>query len=121
MEIIERIENLIATPEGKSFESEGINPTFYWAYRNTRRTENKLLDFDDVIWEKDVPDIVKNLKEFGITEFTISNRYSGLVDVLALFVAEGCTIEGTTQVQAYYMNFSTGKPEILNAILVKAD
>lgn len=62
MEIIERIENLIANPEGKSFESEKINPTFYWAYRNTRRTENILLDFDDVIWEKDVPDIVKNLK-----------------------------------------------------------
>lgn len=119
METIDRIESIIANAENTTFEKEGINPTFYWAYRNTRRTENSLLNFDDVIWERDIPQIVKNLRECGVKEFTISSGFSNLIDRLAEFAAQGCMMIGTTTVKANYTDFSTGKPAILNAIRMK--
>ena len=119
MELIERIENIIANPEGKSFESENINPTFYWAYRTAKSTGNELIDFHDVIWERDIPQIVSNLREFGITEFTLSCSFSGLINTIAEFAKLGCTIDGMTSVKADYKDFSTGEAEILNAIKLK--
>ena len=119
MELIERIENIIANPEGKSFESENINPTFYWAYRTAKSTGNELIDFHDVIWERDIPQIIENIKEFGITEFTVSSSFSGLIDTIAEFTKLGCTVAGVTSVKADYKDFSTGEAVMLNAILMK--
>ena len=82
-------------------------------------TGNPLIDFHDVIWERDILQIVENLKEFKITEFTISCNFSGLIDTLTKFMNLGCTMIGTTTVKANYTDFSTGKPAIINAIRMK--
>lgn len=119
MELIERIENIIANPEGRSFESEGIDPIFYWAYRTTKSTGNELIDFHDVIWERNIPQIVDNLKEFGIREFTISCNFSGLIDTIAEFAKLGCTMLGVTSIKADYKDFSTGENAMINAIIMK--
>lgn len=119
MKTIERIEKIIANAENTTFEKEGINPTFYWAYRTAKDTGNELIDFHDVIWERDVPQIVKNLKECCITEFTISSSFSSLVDIIAAFTANGCAIIGTTKARANYTDFTTGKAAVLNAIVMK--
>lgn len=119
MKTIERIEKIIANAENTKFEKDGINLTFYWAYRTAKSTGNELIDFHDIIWERDVPQIVDNLKEFGITEFTISSGFSSLVDIIAAFTANGCTLIGTTKVRANYTDFTTGKVAVLNAIVMK--
>ena len=45
------------------------------AYEHSRENENKILNFDDIIWDRDVEAITACLKENGIREFT-SARWS---------------------------------------------
>jgi hypothetical protein len=62
------------------------------AYEHSRENENKILNFDDIIWDRDVEAITACLKENGITEFTYSCRATDAVETLWLFKQAGCTI-----------------------------
>ena len=70
---IEKVKNMNVL-----LEDGGINRTFYWAYIRTQETTNENLDFEDVIWESDVEGIIKNCKEFGLKEITISSNISSM-------------------------------------------
>ena len=71
MKTIPAFENAIAN-KVKDIRAEGINPTAFWAYRNSCRCENDLIDFNEVIWDEDIEAIAETLDANGITEFTIS-------------------------------------------------
>lgn len=86
----------------------GINGTMFWAYRNTQRTGNAHLDFNEVIWEQDIEQIGKALNENNINEFTISCNFSGLITTLAAFEKFGFKVTGTTTVKAPYKDWNTG-------------
>ena len=60
---------------------------------------NELLNLRDV-WAKDVSEMVKALKHYGIKEFTLSETSTGLMGLLAGFTAEGCQIEGMAKINA---------------------
>jgi hypothetical protein len=62
------------------------------AYENSRENENSILNFDDIIWDRDVEAITACLKENGIKEFTYSCRATDAVETLWLFKEAGCTI-----------------------------
>ena len=98
---IESFENAIAN-QVKDLRAEGINPTAFWAYRDSCRSENELIDFHDVIWEEDIVAIADTLKENGIDEFTISCNFSGLIRTLVEFEKAGYHMVGTTEVNATY-------------------
>lgn len=100
----------------KSMEEQGINPTMYWAYRNSKEAANELLNFDDVIWDYDVEPIVKGCKEAGVREFTISSTFSSLIAILAAFESAGARLEGLTQVHARYTDWQTGEKANIPAI-----
>ena len=68
IEIFERAMN-----EGGSLKDYGINSTLFAAYRSCLETGNEYIDFNGVIWDYDIPEIIKALKENGISEFTISS------------------------------------------------
>ena len=36
-----------------TFEEPGVGRTFYWAYRHSHEADTEILDFDDVIWERE--------------------------------------------------------------------
>lgn len=72
-----------ASKDWRSLEKEGINSTLYAAYHASRKAGQKLINFDDLIWEKDVAAIVSVLKENHIGEFTISCKFCDLIDRLA--------------------------------------
>jgi hypothetical protein len=82
--------------------SKNVNFTFFNAYRNTRRHEQENLNFDDVIWDEDIPEIVAHCKEYGIEYITISSVFSGMIDVLEKFNAAGCSICGFCKVDFFY-------------------
>lgn len=68
--------------EGVRLKDYGINSTLFAAYRNCQETGNDNIDFNGVIWDYDIPEIVKALKENGISKFTMrlpvkSSRASG--------------------------------------------
>ena len=99
-----------------SLEELGINATLFWAYRTSKETGNELIDFNEVIWDYDIPEIVKALKENGISEFTISSTFSSLIETLASFEKEGIRMAGLTEVNATYSDWKTGKKARIPAI-----
>lgn len=123
MKKIETIENLKAAVERNEMSStefgQHINYTFYWAYINAREnSENSLLDFNEVIWDRDIEAIVKHCKEFNIKTFTVSSAMSNLIETLAEFEKHGCAMAGLVKVNARYTDWQTGKKKVIPAILM---
>lgn len=111
IEIFERAMN-----EGGSLKDYGINATLFAAYRNLEYTGNEELDFADAIWDYDIAEIAETLRENGITEFTISSNFSGLIEILAAFEKVGIKMAGLTEVNAGYTDFMTGEKARIPAI-----
>lgn len=80
--------------------SRNINSTLFWAYRHSTEVGNDFINFDDVIWDYEIEDIAKTLRENGISEFTISSGFSGLIETLAAFEKQGFKMAGLTQIKA---------------------
>ena len=111
---IEKVKNMNVL-----LEDVGINRTFYWAYIKTQETTNENLDFEDVIWESDVEGIIKNCKEFGLKEITISSRFASLIDILAEFEKQGAKLAGLTQVTSRFYACGTNNYELINALKIE--
>lgn len=111
---IEKVKNMNVL-----LEDVGINRTFYWAYIRTQDTNNKTIDFADVIWENDVEGIISNCKEFGLNEITISSKFSSLIDILAEFEKQGAKVKGLTEVASRFIDCRTQELEVLNAIKIE--
>lgn len=111
---IEKVKNMNVL-----LEDVGINRTFYWAYIRTQETTNENLDFEDVMWESDVEGIIKNCKEFGLKEITISSRFASLIDILAEFEKQGAKLIGLTKVTTRFYACGTNQPEIINALKIE--
>lgn len=118
MRKIEKFENAIKNG-ATGLRAEGINPTAFWAYRDSIKADNDLINFHDVIWENDVAAIAATLNENGITEFTISCTFSGLIATLADFEKNGFRMDGLVEVNATYNDWNTGKPAKVPAIRMK--
>ena len=111
IEIFEKAMN-----EGGSLKDYEINSTLFAAYRDCQETGIDNIDFNGVIWDYDIPEIVKALKENGISEFTISSTFSSLIETLAAFEKEGIRMAGLTEVNATYSDWKTGKNARIPAI-----
>ena len=109
MKKIESFDNAIAN-KAKDIKALCINPTAFWAYRESIKADNDLINFYDVIWDNDIEEIATTLNENGITEFTISSNFSGLIKTLAEFEKHGFKVAGITEVNATYTDFNTGEP-----------
>ena len=107
MKKITAFENAI-TNRVKDIRAEGINPTAFWAYRKSIDAENDLIDFSEVIWDEDVEAIAETFRQNGITEFTISSTFSGLIATLAAFDKRGFKMAGITEINANYTDWMTG-------------
>ena len=75
--------------QSKDLRADGINPTLFWAYRESCKAENELVNFGEVIWDNEIETIAEELKNLGIEEFTISSTFSSLIDTLAKFEKHG--------------------------------
>ena len=115
MKKIELFEKAIKE-QAKNLEEYGINGTMFWAYRGSMKVDNDYINFEEVIWDKDIEEIAKCLKENEIYEFTISSNFSGLINTLVEFEKHGYRIVGLTTVKASYKNPLTDDWNKLNAI-----
>ncbi|MBQ4401180.1 MAG: hypothetical protein II832_03330 [Synergistaceae bacterium] len=77
------------------------------------------LDISGVIWDKDIPEMVKAMKGAGVTEFTISDTSCGIVRTLAVFEENGAKLQGLTSVKSGWCDFDTGEPKMKPAFLMK--
>jgi len=115
MKKIELFERAIAE-QAASLKDWGINPTLFWAYRNSITAGNDRIDFSETIWDSDIEEITKTLKENGITGFTISSTFSSLIPTLAEFAKHGFQMAGLTEVKANYTDFQTQERAVIPAI-----
>ena len=115
MKKIELFERAIAE-RAERLQDYGINSTAFWAYRKSIDAGNDLIDFSDVIWDYDIEAIAQTFADSGITEFTISSRFSDLIPTLAAFDKLGFKMAGMTEVNAAYTDWQTGKHPRLPAI-----
>ena len=120
MKKIELFEKAIAE-QAASLKEWGINPTLFWAYRNSITAGNDRIDFGEVIWDNEVGEIAETLKENGITEFTISSTFSSLIPTLAEFARNGFQMAGLTEVKANYTDFQTQEQAVIPAIRMAAE
>ena len=107
----EAIENKV-----KDLREVGINHTMFWAYCKSKETGNELIDFNGVIWDNDIAEIVKTCRENDIREFTISCQFSSLIETLVEFEKLGCKMFGLMQVYAPYKDFLSDKQAVIPAI-----
>lgn len=77
---------------------EDLNCTIFTAYKHSKRYKQELLNFDEVIWEKDIEPIIEFCKENGIEEITISSTFSGILETLDIMAEYGCEIICLTKV-----------------------
>ena len=115
MKKIDLFERAIAGKAG-SLKDWGINGTAFWAYRKSIEAGNNRIDFSEVIWDEDIDAIVQTFADNGITEFTISSTFSGLIPTLAAFDKHGFKMAGITEVNASYTDWQTGKRAKIPAI-----
>ena len=115
MKKIELFERAIAE-KAESLEEWEINPTLFWAYRNSITAGNDRIDFGENIRNIEIGEIAKALKENGITEFTISNTFTSLISTLVEFEKHGFQIAGLTEVKANYTDFQTQERAVIPAI-----
>ena len=78
--------------EDKIDELGDIAWKIWRAYEKSRDNENEILDFDDIIWDRDVEALTACMKENGIKAFTYSCRATDAIETLWLFKEAGCTI-----------------------------
>lgn len=105
--------------EIKSFETTTkteICGTLLGAYRESKNAGNELINFYEVIWEREIELIAKNLIEEGVKEFTISTTFSSLLETLATFERFGFKVNGLTQVFDRYEDIFTGNRNLIPAI-----
>ena len=100
----------------KNLREAGINSTMYSAYFDSKDAGNELIDFNSVIWDEDVLEIVRVCRENDIREFTISSTMSSIIATIAEFEKLGCKMFGIMQVNATYTDFQTGKNKVIPAI-----
>lgn len=73
-------------------DNEQIYKQIWRAYEKSKDNENEILNFDDVIWDRDVEALTACMKENEIKEFTYSCRATDAIETLWLFQQAGCEI-----------------------------
>ena len=117
MKRIERFEQAIEN-KVKDLRAEGINPTLFWAYRESIEAGNEKINFSECIWEQEIEDIANCLKENGILEFTISSTFSSLIETMAEFQKHGFKMAGLTEVNARYPAIGSDEKAKIPAIRI---
>ena len=78
--------------EDRIHELGNIAWKIWRAYEKSRDNENEILNFDDIICDRDVEALTACMKENGIKAFTYSCTATDAIDTLWLFKKAGCTI-----------------------------
>ncbi|MBQ7577228.1 MAG: hypothetical protein IJT21_03055 [Synergistaceae bacterium] len=105
----------------RDFEgNKEINRAIYFAYKKSKESGNKLLDFNGsvTVWEKDVPEIAETLRNAGVREFTISSQSSNLLINMAAFTKCGFKVSGIIEVKSIYQDWYTKEFPIIPAVLL---
>ena len=107
--MIKKIEILDKAREnGTRYSEIGINSTFGAAYFYSLEAGNDLINFDEVIWDRDIDEILENCRRFGIEGFTISSTFSSLITTIAELQKRGCKLEDLIEINSRFDDWKAG-------------
>ena len=89
----------------------------YRNYSIAMEDGNENLDFEDCIFENQVENICKLLKENEIDRFTVSSNYSGLTNLASKFQENGYYVTGLTQIKSQYADGMSTNKKIVPAFV----
>ena len=133
MKIITEYEDIMARLQGEgkpywAVKDDEANYTMLKAYFTSKQDGKELLDFNDIIWDKDIKAIADAVRRFGIREFTISVQASAIIDILTAFQDLGIRLEGMTKVQTNQRDTQMNEAgdwvegyKVINAFLMKVE
>ena len=117
---IAAIDNAIENNSNATWQELNFNSTFGAAYLYSLEAGNDLPNYDDVIWDTDIAEIITDCHRTGITEFTISSTFSGLINTIAQFQKCGCTLQGIVEINSKLSkDWRTGEKKRISAFLIK--
>ena len=111
---VEALENV---KPGMTWEDLGCHPAFGWAYSHAKDAGNELPNFEEVLWDRDVEEIVEDCRKFGVKEFTISCGASGWIGLLSLFEEKGVRIVGTVKIKDRFPSFDLKERAYVHALI----
>lgn len=91
------------TSQYQDSKEAGISYSTYKAYKHSRESECKRLDFADICMMDEIGQIVADLRRLGIKEFSVSEQSTALMRILAGFEAAGCKVTKMTTAKATYI------------------
>ena len=77
----------------------------YRDYKDSMDKGNTYIDFHDVIWDKDAPELIACMRENGIEHFTFSSGWSSAVETAWIFKENGCQLEDLIQINGDRRSF----------------
>lgn len=110
-----------AAARGASYGELGVNLRFGTAYFAAIRNGNDRIDFSGAIHESDTDEILADCRRFGVTEFTVSSTWSGVVTRVAAFVEGGWRLDGMVKVKGDSVDYGTGERITVPALLLRYD
>ena len=94
---------------------------YFWKYDEAQERGNACIDFNECIWEDQIPKMIADLKVLGIKEFTLSSTYSSIVKTVWVFQQNGCSLEGMEEINGHCKNYETGDYEKVPAFKFKVN
>lgn len=73
--------------------TDGANKA-YRAWAGSIQDELEILEFSDLLWDREVADFVDTLRKAGITVFVYTGKSTALMENIHQLAAEGCTMTG---------------------------
>jgi len=110
VEIRERHEKFI-----EGIKAKGHYYRYFKKLVEAAKCGNWVIDFNETIWDNEVPGIVADLQAYGIQEFTISSTSSRTVDLCWLFQKNGCPLVGLTRIYARWKSLDSDEYEKIPA------
>ena len=93
----------------------------YWVYKMRRENDNNEFEMSDYCWDKEFHDFIGTLRKLGITELTLTNQSTALMENIYGFIAEGCTMVGTHTITKKVLRWGEEEYETAQGILFKVN
>lgn len=104
----------------KAIEDLGGKAIRIWSeYETSRNSGNEYLNIDQVVWDKDVEELISCMRENGIERFTFSSGWTDAVETAWLFQKAGCVLEGLVEINKGNLTSFTDECEKIHGYLFR--
>ena len=111
-------EDYKAWADGIEAKGRGYADTFR-LYKDSRDNGNRCLDISEPHETRNIPELIKSFRKYGITEFTYSSTWSSAIEASWDFLQNGCELAGMVKVFTTSTRFMTDEHEVKPAYLFR--